>query len=219
MNVKSIVENKEKYEAELVVEVSPEEFEAGVEKAYRKSRGSISVPGFRKGKAPRKVIEGMYGASVFYEDAINELYPDACNAAIEEKGLDSVAPPQVEILTLSKEEGFSFKATVTVRPEVTLKQYKGLEAEKILPTVTEEAVDKELKPYIDRAIQMVTVEREAKMGDMAVIDYKGFMDGKAFSGGSAEGHELVLGSGLFIPGFEEQHCDCLNVRSWISTRC
>ncbi len=203
MNVKSVVENKEKFEVELIVEVGQEEFEAAIEKVYQKSRGSITVPGFRKGKAPRKVIEGMYGAGVFYEDALEEAYPAACNAAIAEKGLDHVAPPQVEILTLGK-EGFSFKATVTVRPEVTLKQYKGLEAEKVLPTITEEAVDNELKQFVDRATQLVVVDREAKLGDTAVIDYEGLKDGVAFAGGTAQGYELALGSGTFIPGFEDQ---------------
>ena len=203
MNVKSVVENKEKFEVELTVEVGQEEFEAAIEKVYRKSRGNISVPGFRKGKAPRKVIEGMYGAGVFYEDAIEEVYPTACNAAIAEQGLDQVSPPQVEILTLGK-EGFSFKATVTVRPEVTLKQYKGLEADKVLPTVTEEAVDAELQQYVERATQLVAVEREAKLGDSAVIDYEGLKDGVAFAGGTAKGYELALGSGTFIPGFEDQ---------------
>ena len=186
MNVKSVVENKEKFEVELTVEVGQEEFEAGIEKVYRKSRGNISVPGFRKGKAPRKVIEGMYGAGVFYEDAIEELYPEACSAAVEEKGLDPVAPPQVEIISLGK-EGFTFKATVTVRPEITLKQYKGLEADKVLPTITEDAVDNELKQYVER-----------------VIDYEGLKDGVAFQGGTAMGYELALGSKTFIPGFEEQ---------------
>ena len=203
MNVKSVVENKEKFEVELIVEVGQEEFEAAIEKVYRKSRGNITVPGFRKGKAPRKVIEGMYGAGVFYEDAIEEVYPEACNAAIAEKGLDHVAPPQVEILTLGK-EGFTFKAVVTIRPEVTLKQYKGLEADKVLPTITEDAVDNELKQYVDRATQLVAVDREAKMGDTAVIDYEGLKDGVAFAGGTAKGYELALGSGTFIPGFEEQ---------------
>ena len=203
MNVKSVVENKEKYEVELTVEVGKEEFEAGLEKAYRKSRGSIQVPGFRKGKAPRKVIEGMYGSGVFYEDAVEDLYPGALEAAIKEKGLDSVAPPKVEVTDLGK-DGFTFKATVTVRPEITLKQYKGLEADKVLPTITEEAVDNELKQYVDRATQTIPVDRAAAEGDSVVIDYKGLKDGEAFEGGTASHYELALGSHSFIPGFEEQ---------------
>ena len=202
MIVKSVVENKEKYEVELVVEVTAEEFEAGLNKVYMKNRGSINVPGFRKGKAPRKVIEGMYGAGVFYEEALELVYPEACNAAIAEQGLDHVAPPQVEILTLGK-EGFSFKATVTVRPEVTLKEYKGLEAEKVLPTVTEAAVDAELKMYVDRATQLVAVDRAAELGDTAVIDYVGLKDNVPFAGGTAQDYGLELGSGTFIPGFED----------------
>lgn len=202
MNVKSVVENKEKYEVELIIEVGREEFEAGLEKAYRKNRSSISVPGFRKGKAPRKVIEGMYGASVFYEDALEELYPQACEDAIEEKELDSVAPPKVEIMDLGK-DGFTFKATVTVRPVVTLKQYKGLEADKVLPTVTEEAVDNELKQYIDRASQLEPVDRPAELGDTVAIDYEGFANGVPFQGGSAKNYDLALGSHTFIPGFED----------------
>ena len=203
MNVKSVVENKEKFEVELTVEVSQEEFEAGLDKVYRKSRGNISVPGFRKGKAPRKVIEGMYGAGVFYEDAIEEIYPQACMEAIQEKGLDSVAPPKVEITELGK-EGFTFKAIVTVRPEITLKQYKGLEADKVLPTVTEAAVENELKQYVERATQLEPVDRAAEMGDSVVMDYVGTKEGVAFDGGSAKGYELALGSHTFIPGFEEQ---------------
>ena len=203
MNVKSVVENKEKFEVELTIEVGQEEFEAGLDKAYRKNRGSISVPGFRKGKAPRKVIEGMYGAGVFYEDAIEEIYPQACMQAIEEKGLDSVAPPRVEITDLGK-EGFTFKAIVTVRPVITLKQYKGLEADKVLPTVTDAAVDTELKQYVDRATQLEPVDRAAEMGDSMVMDYEGVKDGVPFEGGSAKGYELALGSHTFIPGFEEQ---------------
>ena len=203
MNVKSVVENKEKFEVELTIEVGQEEFEAGLDKAYRKNRGSISVPGFRKGKAPRKVIEGMYGAGVFYEDAIEEIYPQACMQAIEEKGLDSVAPPRVEITDLGK-EGFTFKAIVTVRPVITLKQYKGLEADKVLPTVTDAAVDNELKQYVDRATQREPVDRAAEMGDSMVMDYEGVKDGVPFEGGSAKGYELALGSHTFIPGFEEQ---------------
>ena len=202
MNVKSVVENKEKFQVELTIEVGQEEFEAGLDQAYRKSRGNISVPGFRKGKAPRKVIEGMYGAGVFYEDAVEEIYPQACQDAIVEKGLDFVAPPQGEILSLGK-EGFTFKATVTVRPVVTLKQYKGLEADKVLPTVTETSVENELKQFVDRATQLEPVDRAAEMGDSMVMDYEGRKDGVPFDGGAAKGYELALGSHTFIPGFEE----------------
>ena len=203
MNVKSVVENKEKYEVELTVEVGKEEFEAGLDRAYRKSRGSISVPGFRKGKAPRKVIEGMYGSGVFYEDAVEDIYPGALEAAIKENNLDSVAPPKVEVTDLGK-DGFTFKAIVTVRPEITLKQYKGLEADKVLPSVDENAVDAELKQYVDRATQMIPVDRPAAEGDSVVIDYKGLKDGEAFEGGTADHYELPLGSHTFIPGFEEK---------------
>lgn len=203
MNVKSVVENKEKYEVELTIEVDQKTFEEGLDKAYRKSRSNISVPGFRKGKAPRKVIEGMYGAGVFYEDAVEEIYPQACLEAIQEQGLDSVAPPKVEITELGK-EGFTFKAIVTVRPVITLKQYKGLEADKVLPTVTDEAVENELKQYVDRATQLEPVDRAAEMGDSMVMDYEGRKDGVPFDGGAAKGYELALGSHTFIPGFEEQ---------------
>lgn len=203
MNVKSVVENKEKYEVELTVEVGKEEFEAGLDRAYRKSRGSITVPGFRKGKAPRKVIEGMYGSGVFYEDAVEDIYPGALEEAIKENGLDSVAPPKVEVTDLGK-DGFTFKAVVTVRPEITLKQYKGLEADKVLPSVDENAVDAELKQYVDRATQMIPVDRPAAEGDSVVIDYKGLKDGEAFEGGTADHYELPLGSHTFIPGFEEK---------------
>jgi trigger factor len=203
MNVKSVVENKEKYEVELTVEVGQEEFEAALDRVYKKSRNSISVPGFRKGKAPRKVIEGMYGSGVFYEDAVEDLYPSACEAAVKEQGLDPVAPPTVEVTELGK-EGFTFKATVTVRPVVTLKEYKGLVADKVLPTVTDAAVDAELQQYVERATQLVAVDRAAAEGDTAVIDYEGLKDGVAFQGGTAKGYELGLGSHTFIPGFEEQ---------------
>jgi trigger factor len=186
----------------IVVEIDKELMESGVNKAYLKARKNIAIPGFRKGKAPRKVIEGMYGAGVFYEEALELVYPEACNAAIAEKGLDHVAPPQVEILTLGK-EGFSFKALVTVRPEVTLKEYKGLEAEKVLPTVTEEAVNKELQMYVDRATQLVAVDRAAELGDTAVIDYVGLKDNVPFAGGTAQDYSLELGSNTFIPGFED----------------
>lgn len=202
MNVKS-VEKQEKSTVELVIEVGQEEFEAAVEKVYKKQRGKINVPGFRKGHAPRKVIEGMYGSGVFYEDAINEVYPEAYTAAIEQEKLDAVAWPKIEVLNAGK-DGLTFKATVTVRPEVKLGEYKGLKAEKPEVTVTDEDIDNELKPYINRATRVVTVEREAKMGDTVVIDFEGFLNGEPFEGGKAEGHSLELGSGSFVPGFEDQ---------------
>ena len=202
MNVKS-VEKQEKSTVELIIEVGREEFEAAIEKVYKKQRNKINVPGFRKGKAPRKIIEGMYGASVFYEDAINELYPEAYATAVDQEKLDVVAWPKVEIQEVSA-DGFTFKAIVTVRPEVKLGQYKEITAPKAEPAVTEEDIANELKPYIARATRMVTVEREAQNGDTVVIDFEGFKDGVPFDGGKAEGHSLELGSGAFIPGFEDQ---------------
>ena len=202
MNVKS-VEKQEKSAVELVIEIGGEEFEAAVQKAYLKQRGSITVPGFRKGKAPRKIIEGMFGSGVFYEDAINELYPKAYAEAVEQEKLDVVSWPNVEVVEAGK-DGLTFKATVTVRPEVKLGEYKGLTAEKEEVKITDEDIDNELKPYINRATRMVTVEREAQNGDTVVIDFEGFLDGKPFDGGKAEGHSLELGSGSFVPGFEEQ---------------
>ena len=202
MNVKS-VEKQEKSTVELVIEIGAEEFEAAVQKAYLKQRGKIMVPGFRKGKAPRKIIEGMYGAGVFYEDAINEVYPEAYAQAVEQEKLDVVAWPKVDVEKVGK-EGLTFKAVVTVRPEVKLGEYKGLTAEKPEVTVTDEDIENELKPYINRATRMVTVEREAQNGDTVVIDFEGFLDGKPFDGGKGEGHSLELGSNSFVPGFEEQ---------------
>ncbi len=202
MNVKS-VEKLEKSMVALTIEASAEEFEAAIEKAYRKNRGRIAIPGFRKGKAPRKIIETMYGAEIFYEDAINDLYPDLFAQAAEQEKLDTVAYPEVELLEANK-EGFSFKATVAVRPEVKLGKYKGLTAPKETVKVAEKDIDEELKPYIQRATRMVDVERKAKKGDTVTIDFEGFMDGKAFDGGKGDNYDLELGSGSFIPGFEDQ---------------
>ena len=197
------VEKKEKSTVELVIEVGAEEFEAAIQKVYLKNRNSISVPGFRKGKAPRKIIESMYGTGVFYEDAINELYPSAYAEAVAEQKLDEVGYPKMEIVNVGK-EGFTFKALVSVRPEVKLGSYKGLTAAKDETKVTDKDVNEELKPYIDRATRLVAVKRKAKKGDTAVIDFEGFMDGKPFEGGKGENYSLELGSGAFVPGFEEQ---------------
>ena len=201
MNVKS-KENVENSAVELVIEVGAQEFEAALDKVYKKQRGSIAVPGFRKGKAPRKIIEGMYGSGVFYEDAIEELYPSAYAEAVEQEKLDVVAYPKVEVLEVGK-DGFTFKAVVTVRPEAKIGTYKGLSAEKEAVAVTDEDIENELKPYVERASRLVTVEREAKDGDTAVIDFEGFKDGVPFEGGKAENHALELGSHSFVPGFEE----------------
>ena len=202
MNVTS-VEKKEKSTVELVIEVGAEEFEAAVQKVYLKTRSNINVPGFRKGKAPRKIIEGMYGSGVFYEDAINELYPAAYAEAVAQQKLDEVGYPKMEIVSVGK-EGFTFKAVVSVRPEVKLGAYKGLTAVKEAAKVTAKDVEDELKPYISRATRLEAVKRKAKKGDTAVIDFEGFMDGKPFEGGKGENYALELGSGAFVPGFEEQ---------------
>ncbi|MDY3906657.1 MAG: trigger factor [Lawsonibacter sp.] len=197
------VEKKEKSTVELTIQVEADVFEAAVQQAYLKNRASINVPGFRKGKAPRKVIEGMYGSGVFYEDAIEAVYPGAYAEAVKEQGLDDVGYPKVELVEVGK-DGFTFKALVSVRPEVKLGDYKGLTAPKNEPAVTDKDVDAELKPYIDRATRLVSVEREAQNGDTVVIDFEGFDNGVAFEGGKGENYDLKLGSGSFVPGFEEQ---------------
>ena len=197
------VEKKEKSTVELTIQIDADQFEQAVQKAYLKSRGSISVPGFRKGKAPRKIIEGMYGSGVFYEEAINEVYPEAYEQAVKEQGLEDMGHPKMEIVEVGK-EGFTFKALVSVRPEVKLGEYKGLTAPKEEVKVTEKDIDEEMKPFIDRATRLVSVKRKAKKGDTAVIDFEGFDNGTPFEGGKGENYELHLGAGMFVPGFEEQ---------------
>ncbi|MDE6932124.1 MAG: trigger factor [Oscillospiraceae bacterium] len=203
MSVKSC-EKLEKSMVALTVEVSAEEFEAAVEKAYRKQRGSIRVPGFRPGKAPRKMIENMYGSGVFYEEAVNEVLPDAYTAAVKEQELEVVGYPEVELLSVGK-EGFSFKATVAVYPEVTLGQYKGVEAPKAEVSVTDEDVEGRVKEMADRNSRMVSVEdRAVAKGDVANIDFEGFLNGVPFDGGKGDSFDLEIGSGQFVPGFEDQ---------------
>lgn len=202
MNVKS-KETKENSAVELVIEVGATEFEAGIEKVYKKNRGSIAIPGFRKGKAPRKIIEAMYGTGVFYEDAVDELYPAAYTQAVEKEGLSPVAYPDVEIVEVGK-DGFTFKALVTLKPAAKIGTYKGLTAVKEDISVSQEDVENELKPFIQRATRLVTVERKAKKGDTALLDFEGFDNGVPFEGGKAENYTLELGSGSFVPGFEDQ---------------
>ncbi len=191
-----------KYELEIAV--TGTEFEDAVAKAFQKNSNKIQVPGFRKGKAPRKMIEQMYGKGVFWEDAVNDLYPSAYDAAVKEAGIEPVDKADIEVTSLD-ETGFTFKATVFVKPQVTVKEYKGLKAEKIIPTVSDEEVDAELKRMQERNARIINVEDEpAQNGDSTVIDFEGFTDGVAFPGGKGEKYTLVLGSNQFIPGFEEQ---------------
>ena len=202
MNIKSN-EKKENSAIELVIEVSAAEFDAAINKVYNKQKKNIMVPGFRKGKVPRKMVEKMYGEQVFFEDAVEEAYPAAYDAALKEAGIVPVAYPKLEIVEVSK-DGFTFKALVTVQPEASVKEYKGLVVAKPEVKVTAADVKAEMKPYIDRASRLVSVDRKAKKGDVAVIDFEGFKDGVAFEGGKGENYSLELGSGTFVPGFEEQ---------------
>ena len=203
MTVKSC-EKLEKSMVALTIEVDAAAFEAAVEKAYQKMRRKISIPGFRPGKAPRKMIERMYGAEVFFEDAINIAFPEAYEAAAEQEKLQIVGYPTVERVGEVTKDGFTFKATTPVYPEVTLGEYKGLKAEKPEVKVLAADVDERLKALADRNTRLVSVEREAKSGDTAVIDFEGFKDGVPFDGGKGENYSLVLGSHSFVPGFEEQ---------------
>ena len=206
MTVKSC-ERNENSTAKLVIEIEKEVFEQNIEKAYRKAKSQIYIPGFRKGKAPRKIIESMYGASVFYEDAINLLFPEAFGAAVEAEKLDAIGNPSVTavdttdgVLTLTVE--------TDVYPTVTLGQYKGLEVPKAEVELADAEVDAEIERLRDRNARTITVERAAEMGDTVVIDFEGFMDGVAFEGGKGEGYSLKLGSNSFIPGFEDQLVGC-----------
>ena len=193
---------------ELEFKVSKEQFAEGITKAFRKANAEITVPGFRKGKAPRSVVEKMYGAEIFFNDAIDALLPDAYADAVEAAGIEPVARPEVDITACSKEEGFTVVAKVVVKPEVKVNEYKGLKATKKAVKVEEFEIDAELENLRDRNGRMVTVEdRAAKIGDTANIDFEGFVDGVAFEGGKGEGFDLMLGSGQFIPGFEEQIVD------------
>lgn len=202
MTVKSC-EKLEKSRVALTIETSAEEFEAAVNKAYLKMRGKINVPGFRVGKAPRKIIEKMYGAEVFYEEAVNIILPDTYEAAVKEQELEVVGYPQVELESCTK-DGVVFKCTVAVYPEVKLGQYKGLEAPKAEVKVVAADVNARLKEMADRNSRLVSVERAVKKGDTADIDFEGFDNGVAFDGGKGENFDLEIGSGSFVPGFEDQ---------------
>ena len=199
------VEKLEKNMAKLTVEVPAEEVEAALQNAYLKNRKQISVPGFRKGKVPRQMIEKMYGPEVFYDDAANALIQKAYPQAADECELEIVSRPTVDIVQLEKGKPFIFTAEVAVKPEVTLGQYKGIEVEKADTTATDEEVAAELDKEREANSRTITVEdRAVQDGDMTVIDFEGFVDGEAFEGGKGTDYPLTIGSGAFIPGFEEK---------------
>ncbi len=199
------VEKLEKNMAKLTVEVPAEEVEAALQNAYLKNRKQISVPGFRKGKVPRQMIEKMYGPEVFYDDAANALIQKAYPQAADECELEIVSRPTVDIVQLEKGKSFIFTAEVAVKPEVTLGQYKGIEVEKADTTATDEEVAAELDKEREANSRTITVEdRAVQDGDMTVIDFEGFVDGEAFEGGKGTDYPLTIGSGAFIPGFEEK---------------
>ena len=191
---------------ELTITIDGEKFREAIKEAYKKNVKKINVPGFRKGKAPLHIIETYYGAEVFFEDALNLLYNDVVEEAITESGLKVINDKMdFDMVSISKEDGVEFKVTVTTYPEITLGEYKGLKAEKVIAKVEDSEIDAQINAMADRNARMVAVEdRAAAMGDTVVIDFEGFKDGVAFDGGKAEGHTLELGSGQFIPGFEDQ---------------
>lgn len=204
MTVKN-VEKKDNNTATFQVETDAAEFESAVNGAYLKNKSSIYIPGFRKGKAPRAVVEGMYGHEVFYQDAMDELAPKAFDQGLKESGLRIVGAPSISDVNVTDGRTVEYTFAVTLYPEVTLGQYKGLSAKKDEVKVTDEDVDKELEVARKRSARILTVDdREAQMGDTANIDFDGYLDGERFDGGKAEGYDLELGSGSFVPGFEEQ---------------
>lgn len=199
------VEPKEKGKTYLEIEIDADAFKDAVMKSYRKNVKSIALPGFRKGKVPKSIIEKFYGAEVFFDDAVNFCVPDAYEAAVEESGIDPVEMPKIDIITIKEGEPLVFSATVTVRPEVTLGEYKGVEAVKPSVVVSDEEVADEIAKMRDNAASIETIEEgETQKGDTVTLDFDGSVDGVPFDGGKAEGFELELGSGQFIPGFEDQ---------------
>ena len=199
------VEKKENNSASFQVAADAAEFEKAVNAAYLKNKGQISIPGFRKGKAPRAVVEGMYGKEVFYQDAMDELAPKAFEQGLQESGLRMVGAPAISDVQLTEDKGVEYTFAITLYPEVTLGQYKELTAEKSPVVVTDEEIDNEVKAVQKRNARKVSVDdRPAAMGDTANIDFDGYLDGVPFDGGKADGFDLELGSGTFVPGFEEQ---------------
>ena len=199
------VEKLEKNMAKLTIEVSAQELEAAIQSAYQKNKSRISVPGFRKGKVPRQMIEKMYGKEIFYEDAANALIPGAYDKAMEECEESIVSSPKIEVVQIEAGKPFIFTAEVALKPEVKLGKYKGVKVDKEVITVTEEEVAAEIEKERENNARTIEVEgRAVEDGDIATIDFEGFVDGVAFEGGKGENYPLTIGSGSFIPGFEEQ---------------
>ena len=202
MNVKNV--EKENGSAKVTVEIAKDEFQSALDKAYAKIRKDIMIPGFRKGKAPRKFVERMYGSQVFYEDAVNEIFPEIYKEAITDQQIKAVGQPSVTDMQTPEDGSVVLTVSTELYPEVTLGEYKGIEVAKKAVSVGKADVDAELNRMAERNSRIETVEREAKNGDTVVIDFEGFVDGKAFEGGKAEKYNLHLGTGAFIPGFEDQ---------------
>lgn len=198
------LENQENKTATFVVESDAAEFDKAVNSAYLQQKGRISIPGFRKGKAPRTVVEGMYGPDVFYQDALDELAPAAFSFGLQESALKTVGAPAIKDVEVTEEKTAVYTFQVTLYPQAELGQYKGLESVRVVEEVTDEMVEKEIEAVRKRNSRMLPVEREAQNGDTANIDFEGFLDGEAFEGGKGESYSLELGSGSFVPGFEEQ---------------
>ena len=199
------VEKLEKSMAKLTITVEAAKFDAAVDSAYQKNKGKIALPGFRKGKAPRAMIEKMYGTGVFFEDAANELIPEAYETAAKESELEIVAQPEIEVTQMDKGTDFIFTATVAIKPEVTLGDYKGIEVEKKEAEVSEEEITTEIDKAREANSRLITIEdRATEDGDTVIIDFDGYVDGKQFEGGYAEDYTLVLGSHSFIDNFEDQ---------------
>lgn len=199
------VEKLEKNMAKLTIEVTAEELEGALEEAYQKNKSKMSIPGFRKGKVPRHMIEKMYGKEVFYEDAANALIPDAYEKALEECEEDIVSSPSIDVVQIEAGKPFIFTAEVALKPEVRLGKYKGVKVDKVETVVTDEEVDAEInKERENNARNIEVTDRPVKDGDITTLDFEGFVDGVAFEGGKGENYPLTIGSGAFIPGFEEQ---------------
>ena len=198
------IEKLEKNMAKITVEVPTEEFEKAVEKAFQKNKNKISIPGFRKGKVSRQVMEKMYGKDVFYADAANICIPEAWENAYNDSEEEIVSSPDIDVVQMESGKPFIFTATVALNPVAEIGEYKGIHIEKISAEVTDEDVEERINKEREEQSRMVAVDREVKDGDQAIIDFEGFLDGVAFEGGKAENHPLTIGSGAFIPGFEEQ---------------